>query len=90
MTWHKFTTVLIKTFWISCTFFHFVLRNIGKMSCDKTLNAVKLENEILLQYHCEKLISVVDKAKKLSDAELIIKLASSSVGERIFRDIRSI
>ena len=60
------------------------------MSCDKTLNAVKLENEILLQYHCEKLTSVVDKAKKLSDAELIIKLASSSVGERIFRDIRSI
>ena len=60
------------------------------MSCDKTLNAVKLENEILLQYYCEKVISVVDKAKKLSDAELIIKLASSSVGERMFRDIRSI
>ena len=26
---------------------------------------------------------------KLSDAELIIKLASSSVGEHIFRDLRS-
>ena len=37
----------------------------------------------------EELISVVDSAKKLSDAELIVKLASSSVGERIFRDLRS-
>ena len=32
---------------------------------------------------------MVDRAKKLSDAELIVKLASSSVGERIFRDLRS-
>ena len=32
---------------------------------------------------------MVDSAKKLSDAELIVKLASSSVGERIFRDLRS-
>ena len=37
----------------------------------------------------EELISVVDSAKKLSDAELIVKLASSSVGERIFRDLKS-
>ena len=33
--------------------------------------------------------SVVHRGKKLSDGELIIKLASSSVGERIFRDLRS-
>ena len=33
--------------------------------------------------------SAVDRAKKLSNADLIIKLASSSVGERIFRDLRS-
>ena len=32
---------------------------------------------------------MVDRAKKLSDAELIVKLASSSVGERIFRVLRS-
>ena len=34
-------------------------------------------------------ISVVDRAKKLSDAELIVKLASSGVAERISRDLRS-
>ena len=50
---------------------------------------MKLENEILLQYYHEQVISVVDRVKKLSDAELIIKLASSSVRERIFRDLRS-
>ena len=33
--------------------------------------------------------NLVDMAKKLSDVELIIKFASSSVGERIFRDLRS-
>ena len=32
---------------------------------------------------------MVDRAKKLSDVELIVKLASSSVGERIFRDLKS-
>ena len=42
-----------------------------------------------LQLYHEKVISVVDRAKKLSDAELIIKFASSSVGERIFRELRS-
>ena len=32
---------------------------------------------------------MVDRAKKSSYAELIVKLASSSVGERILRDLRS-
>ena len=41
------------------------------------------------KYYHERVISVVDRAKKLSDAELIVKLASSSVGERILRDLRS-
>ena len=50
---------------------------------------MKLGNEILLQNYHEQVISVVDRAKKLPDAELIIKLASSSVGERNFRDLRS-
>ena len=49
---------------------------------------MKLGNEILLQYYHEQVISVVDRVKKLSDAELIIELASSSVGERIFKDLR--
>ena len=59
------------------------------MSCDKVLKAMKLGNEILLQYYHEQVVSPVDRTKKLSDAELIIKLASSSVGERIFRYLRS-
>ena len=59
------------------------------MSCDKVLKAMELGNETLLQHYHEQVISVVDRAKKLSDAELIVKLASSSVGERIFRDSRS-
>ena len=59
------------------------------MSCDKVLKAMKLRNETLLRYYHEQVISVVDSAKKLSDAELIVKLASSSVWERIFRDLRS-
>ena len=59
------------------------------MSCDKVLKAMKLENETLSQYYHEQVISVVDRAKKSSYAELIVKLASSSVGERIFRDLRS-
>ena len=59
------------------------------MSCDKVLKAMKLRNETLLRYYHEQVISVVDSAKKLSDAELIVKIASSSVGERIFRDLRS-
>ena len=37
----------------------------------------------------KQLISVVDRAKKLSDVELIIKLTSSNIGERIFRDLTS-
>ena len=50
---------------------------------------MKLGNKILLQYYHEKVISVVDRAKTLSDTELIIKFGSSSVVERIFRDLRS-
>ena len=50
---------------------------------------MKLGNETLSQKYHEQVISVVDRAKTLSDAELIVKLASSSVGERIFRDLRS-
>ena len=48
--------------------------------------AVKCGDEILTQYYHEHLINSVDRAKKLSDAELIVKLASSSVREAIFRD----
>ena len=65
------------------------MRNTGKMSCDKVLKAMNLENEILLRCYHEQIISVVDRAKKLSDAKLIIKLASSRVGERISRYLRS-
>ena len=43
---------------------------------------MKLGNEILLQYYHEQVISVVDMA-------MIIKLARSSVGARIFRDLRT-
>ena len=53
------------------------------MSCDKVLKAMELGKETLLKYNHEQVISVVDRAKILSDAELIVKLASSSVGERI-------
>ena len=49
------------------------------MSCDKVLKVMKLGNEILLQNYHEQVINVVGTAKKLSDAELLIKLASSSV-----------
>ena len=59
------------------------------MSCDNVLKAMKLGNEILSQYYHKKVRSVVDRAKKLSDVELIIKFASSSVGKRIFRDLRA-
>ena len=69
--------------------FQFVLRKTGKMSCDKVLKVMKLGNEILLQYYHEQVISVVDRVKKLLDAELIIELANSNVGERIFKDLRS-
>ena len=59
------------------------------MSCDKVLKAMELEMKpYSLQYYHEQVISVIDRAKKLSDAELIIKLASGSAGERIFRDLR--
>ena len=50
---------------------------------------MKLGNEIFLQYCHEQVISTVDMAKNLFYAELIIKLASSSVGESILRDLRS-
>ena len=43
----------------------------------------------MLQYHHDQVINVVDGAKNLSDVELIIKSASSSVGERIFCDLGS-
>ena len=49
--------------------------------------AMKLVNEILLQYYPEEVISVVDRPKRLSDAELILKLASSSVARNIFSGI---
>ena len=39
---------------------------------------MKLRNEILLQYYHEQVTIVVDRTKKLSNAELIVKLASSS------------
>ena len=50
---------------------------------------MKLGNEILLQYNLGQVISVAHTAKKLFYATLMIKLASSSVGERIFRDLIS-
>ena len=84
ITWYRFALVSIKACWISCAFFQFVLRITKKWSCDK---AVKLGNEILLQYYHEQVISVADKAKKSSDAKPIIKLVSSSVGEHVFRDL---
>ena len=37
-------------------------------------------NESLLQYYHKQIASVVHRAKKLSDADMIIKLASRSVG----------
>ena len=43
----------------------------------------------MLQCHHDQVINVVDGAKKLSDVELIVKSASSNVGERIFCDLRS-
>ena len=36
---------------------------------------MKLGNEILLQNYHEQVISVVDRAKKLSEAELVIKFS---------------
>ena len=46
-----------------------------------------LGNETLLQYYHEQVFREVDRTKKLSDAELVVKLAGSSVGERIFRHL---
>ena len=86
-TRHIFTTVPIKTCWISCAFFQFVLRNTGKMSGDKILKTIKFENEILLQYYHEQVISVVDRVKMLSDVKLIIKLSNSSVGDNVYLEI---
>ena len=80
--------LLAKACWIPYMLFQFVLRNTGNMSCDKCLKAMKLGNEIFLQYYLEQILSA-NRAKKLSDAELIIKLANSSVEERIFRDAKS-
>ena len=48
---------------------------------------MKLGNEISLQYYHELVISVVDRAKKVPDTKLIIKLARSSAGERVFWDL---
>ena len=42
-----------------------------------------------MQYYREQDISVKDRVKELSDADLIIKLGISSVGECIFRNLRS-
>ena len=50
---------------------------------------MKRGDDILTQYYPEHVINSVDRAKKLSDAELIVKLASSSLREGIFRDLRS-
>ena len=47
------------------------------------------KQNIVNQYYHEQVFSEVDKAKKLSDTELNIKWRSGSVGERIFRDLRS-
>ena len=51
--------------------------NIGEMCWDKVLKikVMKLGNEILLQNYHEQVISVVDRAKKLSEAELVIKFS---------------
>ena len=50
---------------------------------------MKRGDDILTQYYHEHVINSVDRAKKLSDAEFIVKLASNSVREGIFRDLRS-
>ena len=43
----------------------------------------------MLQYYCNLAVtSVVNRITSNSDAALIIKLASGSVGERNFRDLR--
>ena len=74
----------------SYAFFKLVVRNMERYIVTKFQKLWKLWNEILLQYYHEQVISVVDRAKMFSDAEPIIKLASSSSeGERIFRDLRS-
>ena len=57
------------------------------MSGDKILKTIKLENEILLQYYHEQVISVVDRVKMLSDVKLIIKLSNSSVGDNVYLEI---
>ena len=49
---------------------------------------MKHGNKILLQYN-EQVVAVVDRGKKLCNAEININLAASNVGERIFRDLRS-
>ena len=70
-----------------CAFFQFVFRSNGKVSCDKVLVAMKHGNKILLQYN-EQVVAVVDRAKKLCNAEININLPTSNVGERIFGDLR--
>lgn len=56
------------------------------MSCDKKL---KLRNQVLLQYYHEHIISLENRARKLSDVELTIKLLASSVEECFFKDLWS-
>ena len=74
----------------SYAFFKLVVRNTGKIHCDKVSKAMKAVKWNFVKYYHEQVISVVDRAKMFSDAEPIIKLASSSSeGERIFRDLRS-
>ena len=57
------------------------------MSGDKILKTIKFENEILLQYYHEQVISVVDRVKMLSDVKLIIKWSNSSVGDNVYLEI---
>ena len=90
-------------FWITCEkkkieknskFFHFISIDLGKSTQLLGTNLQQfllknflLGNETLLQYYHEQVFREVDRTKKLSDAELVVKLAGSSVGERIFRHL---
>lgn len=49
---------------------------------------MKHGNKTLLQYNVQ-VVAVVDRAKKLCNAEININLPTSNVGECIFRDLRS-
>ena len=51
---------------------------------------MKLGNDIFQQYwYHEQVISVIGRAKNFSDAEPIVQLARSRIGERIFKYLRS-